>query len=81
VVGVEPAHRRRGWAARLTYALAGWAALAGAGRAYLQVEATNTAAVRLYEGMGFRTAHEYVLRLAPGRARAERAPATRHPAW
>jgi GNAT superfamily N-acetyltransferase len=62
VVGVEPVHRRRGWAARLTLALAGWAARAGANRAYLQVEAVNTAAVRLYEGLGFRTAHEYVLR-------------------
>jgi N-acetylglutamate synthase len=65
VMGVEPAHRRRGWAARLTYALVGWAADAGAGRAYLQVEAANTAAVRLYEGIGFRTAHEYVLRRHP----------------
>jgi ribosomal protein S18 acetylase RimI-like enzyme len=65
VVGVEPAHRRRGWAARLTSALVAWATDAGADRAYLQVEATNTAAVRLYEGLGFRTAHEYVLRLAP----------------
>jgi ribosomal protein S18 acetylase RimI-like enzyme len=30
------------------------------------VEAANTAAVRLYENLGFRTAHEYVLRLHPG---------------
>lgn len=71
VVGVEPAHRRRGWAVRLTYALAGWAAGAGADRAYLQVEAANTAAVRLYERLGFRTAHRYVLRLAPGRRRQD----------
>jgi GNAT superfamily N-acetyltransferase len=65
VVGVEPAHRRRGWAVRLTSALVAWATDAGADRAYLQVEATNTAAVQLYERLGFRTAHEYVLRLAP----------------
>jgi GNAT superfamily N-acetyltransferase len=65
VVGVEPAHRRRGWAARITSALAGWAAAAGARWAYLQVEEANTAAVRLYEGLGFRTAHRYVLRRAP----------------
>jgi ribosomal protein S18 acetylase RimI-like enzyme len=65
VVGVEPAHRRQGWAARVTSALATWAAAAGAQRAYLQVEEGNTAAVRLYEGLGFRTAHGYVLRLAP----------------
>jgi N-acetylglutamate synthase len=67
VVGVEPAHRRRGWAARLTSALVTWAVDAGADRAYLQVEASNTTAVRLYEGLGFRTAHEYVLRVAPPR--------------
>jgi N-acetylglutamate synthase len=66
VVGVEPAHRRRGWATRLTSALARWAVDAGVDRAYLQVEAANTAAVRLYENLGFRTAHEYVLRLHPG---------------
>jgi ribosomal protein S18 acetylase RimI-like enzyme len=65
LVGVEPVHRRRGWGGRLTLGLADWAADAGARRAYLQVEAANTAAVRLYEGLGFRTAHEYVLRLAP----------------
>jgi len=65
VVGVEPAHRRRGWAARITSALAAWAAAAGARWAYLQVEEANTAAVRLYEGLGFRTAHRYVLRRAP----------------
>jgi GNAT superfamily N-acetyltransferase len=65
VVGVEPAHRRRGWAARVTSALAAWAADAGARWAYLQVEEANTAAVRLYEGLGFRTAHGYVLRVAP----------------
>ena len=64
LVGVEPAHRRRGWAARVTSALAAWAAAAGVERAYLQVEKENSAAVRLYEGLGFRTAHEYVLRLA-----------------
>jgi len=65
VVGVEAAHRRQGWAARVTSALAAWAAGAGARSAYLQVEDGNTAAVRLYEKLGFRTAHRYVLRLAP----------------
>jgi ribosomal protein S18 acetylase RimI-like enzyme len=63
VVGVEPHQRRRGWARRLTLALADWAAGAGAERAYLQVEETNTAARRLYEGLGFGTAHMYVVRL------------------
>jgi ribosomal protein S18 acetylase RimI-like enzyme len=62
---VDPAHRHHGWATRLTSALVAWAVDAGADRAYLQVEASNTAAVRLYERIGFRTAHEYVLRVAP----------------
>ena len=63
VVGVDPHQRRRGWARRLTLALADWAAGAGAERAYLQVEETNTAARRLYEGLGFGNAHMYVVRL------------------
>jgi ribosomal protein S18 acetylase RimI-like enzyme len=65
VVGVDPAQRRRGWAGRLTAALVDWAVDAGAQRAYLQVEASNEPAVRLYERLGFRIAHTYVVRLAP----------------
>jgi GNAT superfamily N-acetyltransferase len=64
VVGVDPGQRRRGWARRLTLALVGWAAEAGAERAFLQVEESNTAARQLYEGLGFRTAHQYVVRRA-----------------
>lgn len=66
VVGVDPEQRRRGWARRLTLALVGWAIEAGAERAFLQVEDANTAARRLYEGLGFRTAHQYVVRLPQG---------------
>ncbi len=66
VVGVEPGQRRQGWARRLTRALVGWAVRAGAERAFLQVEETNTAARQLYEGLGFRTAHKYVVRLPQG---------------
>lgn len=66
VVGVDPGQRRRGWARRLTLALVGWAVTAGAERAFLQVEETNTAARQLYEGLGFRTAHKYVVRLPLG---------------
>jgi ribosomal protein S18 acetylase RimI-like enzyme len=65
VVGVDPGQRRRGWARRLTLALAGWAADEGAERAYLQVEETNTAARQLYERLGFHTAHGYVTRRSP----------------
>jgi GNAT superfamily N-acetyltransferase len=65
VVGVDPEQRRRGWARRLTLALTGWALEAGATRAYLQVEETNTAARQLYAELGFRTAHGYVTRWSP----------------
>jgi GNAT superfamily N-acetyltransferase len=64
VIGVQPEHRRQGWARRVTTALAGEAATLGAERSYLQVEAHNDAAVALYAGMGFRTAHAYVTRRA-----------------
>jgi N-acetylglutamate synthase len=66
VVGVDPGERRQGWARRLTLALAAWAVDAGADRAFLQVEETNTAARRLYEGLGFATVHKYVVRLPQG---------------
>lgn len=65
VVGVDPDQRRQGWARRLTLALAEWAARAGAERAYLQVEESNEAARRLYEGLGFATMHKYVVRRSP----------------
>lgn len=67
VVGVDPEHRRQGWARRITAALAAWARARGATRAYLQVEAHNDAAVRLYASLGFTTAHGYVVRAAPER--------------
>ena len=66
VVGVDPEQRRRGWARRLTLALVNWAVETGAERAYLQVEETNAAARQLYEGLGFQTAHKYVVRLPQG---------------
>jgi ribosomal protein S18 acetylase RimI-like enzyme len=61
----EPA-RRRGLARHVTRALAGWAATEGAGTAFLQVEAGNTAARELYGSLGFTVHHEYVTRTAPG---------------
>lgn len=53
VVGVDPAQQGRGLGRLLT--LAGLQHLAGAGveRIHLYVEADNTPAVRLYEGLGF----------------------------
>lgn len=59
----EPA-RGRGLAQHVTRALAQWGRSAGAGTAFLQVEAHNTAAVGLYAKLGFTTHHEYVTRTA-----------------
>ena len=51
--------RRRGAATAVVGALARWAADRGATRAYLQVEAENEPAHRLYERLGFRTRYGY----------------------
>jgi N-acetylglutamate synthase len=67
VVGVTPEHRRQGWARRVTRALGAWALARGATRGYLQVEAHNEPALALYAGLGFTTAHGYVVRAAPPR--------------
>jgi ribosomal protein S18 acetylase RimI-like enzyme len=54
-----PAQRRRGVAQSLLRALAGWATGQGIERLYLQVEADNTAAHKLYAGLGFTEAYRY----------------------
>lgn len=58
-VATDPALRRQGLGRRLMEGLLGWAAGAGAGRAYLQVMIANGPAVRLYEGLGFAEAYRY----------------------
>ena len=60
---VMPAARRRGLARRVTESLYAWAWRAGARFAYLQVVATNTAAMPLYAAQGFRTLYEYEYRV------------------
>jgi GNAT superfamily N-acetyltransferase len=60
LVTVDPAYRRRGLGRAIVRALAGWAAEAGAARAYLQVEERNAAAVAMYARLGFSTHHAYV---------------------
>ncbi|MEU1809997.1 GNAT family N-acetyltransferase [Micromonospora aurantiaca (nom. illeg.)] len=60
-----PEARRRGLAATVVRALAGWGAAEGATHAFLQVEQSNTGAVALYRGLGFTTHHTYLTRVAP----------------
>ncbi len=55
--------RRRGLARRVTESLYAWAWRQGARFAYLQVVATNQAAMALYAAQGFRTAYEYEYRV------------------
>jgi N-acetylglutamate synthase len=54
-----PEARRRGAAAAVLGALAGWAAEQGAADLYLQVEPGNPAALALYGRVGFRTLYRY----------------------
>lgn len=64
---VMPQARRRGLARRITESLYAWAWGQGARFAYLQVVATNEAALPLYAAQGFRTvyAYEYYVPPAP----------------
>ena len=61
-----PEARRQGAARRLVTALMAWGSEAGAVDAYLQVVATNTPAIRLYESLGFQEAYRYHYRVFPG---------------
>jgi ribosomal protein S18 acetylase RimI-like enzyme len=54
-----PGYRRLGLARRLLAALLAAAREAGALKAWLQVEAANHGAIRLYEAMGFAAAYRY----------------------
>lgn len=56
-VRVADQHRRHGHARTLCAALLNWGAERGATRCYVQVLADNTAAIRLYESMGFTLHH------------------------
>lgn len=56
-VHVADGSRRRGLGRAVCDALLGWAADRGATRAYVQVLANNSAAVTLYESMGFGVHH------------------------
>lgn len=56
---VMPEARRRGLARKVTESLYAWARDHGARFAYLQVVATNAAAMPLYAAQGFRTVYDY----------------------
>src|SRR5690606_35270899 len=56
---VDEQHRGRGLGRQLMLHLLRWGQLNGAVQAYLQVFPTNTPALRLYSGIGFREAYRY----------------------
>ena len=60
---VAPQTRRRGLARRLTEHLCAWGLAQGARHAYLQVVATNQAALPLYARLGFETVYSYAYRV------------------
>ncbi len=60
---VAPAARRRGLARRLTESICAWGWQHGARFAYLQVVATNSAALPLYAQLGFATVYSYAYRV------------------
>lgn len=65
LIEVVPGARRRGLAAAVIAALAGWGAELAAKDVFLQVEERNTAAVALYGRLGFTTHHTYLTRVEP----------------
>ena len=60
---VAPRARRQGLARRLTQSVCAWGASQGAAFAYLQVVATNQAALPLYAALGFETVYSYGYRM------------------
>jgi GNAT superfamily N-acetyltransferase len=58
-----PASRQQGWGTRLVADLLNWGQLRGAGTAYLQVQTTNLAALRLYARLGFSEVYQYWYRI------------------
>ncbi|WP_406072712.1 GNAT family N-acetyltransferase [Micromonospora sp. NBC_01638] len=65
LIEVLPVARRQGLARRVIHELAVWGVSSGATHAFLQVEQRNTAAVALYQRLGFTTHHTYLTRVAP----------------
>ncbi|MBS0540495.1 MAG: GNAT family N-acetyltransferase [Proteobacteria bacterium] len=61
---VAPRARRRGLARRLTASIGAWGRSQGARSIYLQVVATNDAALPLYASLGFETVYSYAYRVS-----------------
>jgi GNAT superfamily N-acetyltransferase len=64
-VEVAPQRRRTGLAGAIMRALWVWGAANGARRSHLEVSVDNAAALRLYDGLGYRTHHDYRYRTDP----------------
>lgn len=62
-IATRAAHRRQGLARRLCLGLMHWGARQGATSSYLQVDATNRPAIRLYEALGFERRYHYWYRV------------------
>jgi GNAT superfamily N-acetyltransferase len=60
---VAPRARRQGLARRLTQSIGAWGKAQGARSIYLQVVATNAAALPLYASLGFETVYSYAYRV------------------
>jgi GNAT superfamily N-acetyltransferase len=62
-IATRPANRQQGLARALCTELLAWGAQSAAKLAFLQVVASNAAAIHLYEKMGFRRAYTYWYRV------------------
>ncbi len=59
----DPASRNCGYATKLLSAMSNWAIEHDATHSYLQVVAANTAAINLYQKLGYRQSYEYWYRI------------------
>jgi ribosomal protein S18 acetylase RimI-like enzyme len=64
-IATHPAERGKGFARRIVLSALKWARLRGARQAWLQVEASNRPARRLYEAIGFGEIYRYHYRRPP----------------
>lgn len=62
-IATRASHRGKGLATEVCRGLLAWARGVGASSAYLQVIGANTAALRLYESLGYRYAYHYWYRV------------------